>query len=76
MPALDKRNDETYDRIGQIQETLLEVPSGTIRDVLLKLLSESPEDYWEKEIHHDGLYGKVAVAVKRDLERLAGEAQA
>ncbi len=75
LPALDKRNDETYDRIGEIQETLLEAPSVTIRDVLLKLLSENPEGDWEKEINDSGLYAKVAVAVKRDLERLAGEAR-
>ena len=75
VPALDKRNDETYDRIGEIQETLLETPSVTIRDVLLKLLSENPEANWEKEIYDSGLYAKVAVAVKRDLERLAEEAR-
>ncbi len=75
VPALDKRNDETYDRIGKIQETLLGVPSVTIHDVLLKLLSESPEAYWEKEIYADGLYAQVAIAVKRDLERLAGSAR-
>ncbi len=74
VPALDKRNDETYDRIREIQETLLGVPSVTIRDVLLKLLSENPEDVWEKEIYHSGLNAQVAVAVLRDLERLAGEA--
>ncbi len=73
VPALDKRNDETYDRIGEIQETLLEAPSVTIRDVLLKLLSDSPEDNWEREVYHDGLHAEVAVAVKRDLDHLAGE---
>ncbi len=75
VPALDERNDETYDRIGEIQETLLGVPSVTIRDVLLKLLSENPGGDWEKEINDSGLYAKVAVAVKHDLERLAGEVQ-
>ncbi len=75
VPALDKRNDETYDRMGEIQETLLEVPSVTIRDVLLKLLSENPEGDWEKEIYHDGLHAQVAVVVKRDLERLAGKSR-
>ncbi len=71
--ALETRNNETYDQIMEIQNALLDVPSVTIRDVLLKLLSVWREDIWEQEIDYHGLNAPVAVAVKRDLERLAGE---
>ena len=73
--ALDIRNDETYDRIREIQDALLDAPAETYRDLLLKLLSEWKANNWEQEVYEHNLQAQVAVAVKRDLERLAGEAR-
>ena len=72
MAALDIRNDETYDRIREIQEVLLDTPSITIRDVHLKILSEFSEGRWRALLTEDGIPGNVSLAVMRDLERLAG----
>ncbi len=68
--------DAAWERIVEIHTVILDTPARTYRDVLLKLLAEHPEGEWEKELENDGeLYGPIAVAVKRDLERLAGEAR-
>ena len=75
VTALDIRNEETYDRIMEIQDALLDVPAVTIRDVLLKLLSEWREDIWEQEVDYHGLCASVAITVYHDLERLAEEAR-
>ena len=72
---LEQENDAAWERVYQIQTTLLETPAKTIRDILLKLLSEQPEGRWKGLGSVDGIEGRVAVAVYRDLERLAGEAR-
>ncbi len=74
VTRLKRLADAAFERKEKIFTALLKAPAQNYRDVLLKMLSEHPDGGWEREVNfHDGLHAHIAAAVKRDLERLAGE---
>lgn len=70
---LEKETDAAWGRAWKIQTALLNTPAETIRDVHLKVLSDFAEGHWRGVLTEDDIRGPTALAVMRDLERLAGE---
>ena len=75
VPEPVLREAEVHNRMRAAFLRFMDAPARTPGGVLLKLTSFMDEDEWQELAKTETMDEVMLVAVRRDLERLAGEAQ-